>query len=107
MLLTVELQELIRWLRAVADADPSRTDGFESFEQYLSFGRHGVGDAANIDVHFSRESRPPDLDETDRLEPFVMMFTPGVAGLHRFADGLEEGLRRFLVREAPKDEAAG
>ncbi|GEM_PF-2455412 len=102
-----ELHELILWLRAVADATPNRPDDFQALEPNLRFKREGTGDNGRIDAYFTWEALPSCYVEvSDRVNPFVITFTPGVAGLRYFADGLEEALHQFPLRIAEEDGPA-
>jgi hypothetical protein len=105
--LTWELERLINWLRALADAQPDTRDDFGTIEPNLRFEARGRGDDTRLGVVFSHEYHPEwrtwqqERREAGRpydLSDVVLELKPGIVGLRLFADQLEQELAPYPKR---------
>jgi hypothetical protein len=105
--LTWELHSLVRWLRAWADRVPYVEQDTGGIEPNLHFEAKGLGSEVIIRAVFDLEFNPPERRSRDTYEGAVAIdFEPGVAGIHTFADEIEDALRAFPIRLRQADGPA-
>lgn len=96
--LTGEVARLIHWLRALADGSQGAGNEFAGIEPCLEFISEGHRDATRLRACFDAEFHPSKRHFMKSHDKYSIEFLPGIAGLARFADELEEELRQFPQR---------
>ena len=99
-LTTWGLQQLVHWLRAVADAEPVPADWID-MERSISFTAERDDGALTLAAHVRRWFTPAERRDggTGRSEMIDVTFSPSADDVRRFADELVMALSAFPVRE--------
>ncbi len=101
--LTWEMREMVSWFRRLADATPDAAERFMGLENDLEFTASRKGDATHVNAVIRLSAVPAGEDVDDEFPLVTIEFAPGVEGLRRFTDELEDELRLFPVRTAEPD----